>query len=400
MLKLLKMFPFAWLGTVIGIGLMFVIESGWPAALVLLVCSGIWLLAIRGLSTAARPTADDRTHTSTIDIAPLYNEIRVIIEGETAKVQDELLQIGTLVNDAIENLTSSFNGLNDMSRSQEELVSGLVTNMTKTIENDDGGSEQSLMINGFADETNKALHAFIEHILSTSRDSMNLVHSIEDIAKDMVKVEGMLDDVKAIADQTNLLALNAAIEAARAGESGRGFAVVADEVRKLSQNSNEFSDRIREVMKSSLANISIAKKDIGEMASKDMSVALESKQRISIMVEEARLLNEFLHNNLGEVSNMSSGINNSVATAIRSLQFEDMVRQLSEHSNNMLDALNHFLNDASNELLQLQSSDAMNTDDSIEHYRGRIHALQEIHLTPLHKAVSQASMDEGEIDLF
>lgn len=398
MLKSIKKFSIAISASIIATALMFVVKADWIQASLLLACTAIWWFS----ASHTRLSVEKKLEQSTAqaNMAPLYIQLEGIIQEESNTIKNELGQITTLVNDAIENLTTSFNGLNDLSRSQEDLVSSLVNNMTATVENEDGSEESTLMINGFADETNKALHYFIEHILSTSRDSMNLVHTIDDIAKAMAQVEGMLDDIKGIANQTNLLALNAAIEAARAGESGRGFAVVADEVRKLSQNSNEFSDRIRDVMQSSLGSIEVAKDAIGKMASKDMNVALESKSRVSEMIDEAKSLNEFLHNNLGEVSNISAGINDSVAVAVRSLQFEDMVRQLSEHSEKTLSTMNNFVHEATHELTLIAEDPDINNKDIIEQGQYRIQSLHDKHFTDLHKAVSQASMEEGEIDLF
>ena len=60
---------------------------------------------------------------------------------------------------------------------------------------------------------------------------------IENMSKQSVQIEEIIQTIESIADQTNLLALNAAIEAARAGDYGRGFAVVADEVRSLAERS-------------------------------------------------------------------------------------------------------------------------------------------------------------------
>lgn len=62
------------------------------------------------------------------------------------------------------------------------------------------------------------------------------------------KINSVVISIKNITEQTNLLALNASIEAARAGEAGKGFAVVAGEINKLSNQSQEATVSISEIL--------------------------------------------------------------------------------------------------------------------------------------------------------
>lgn len=74
----------------------------------------------------------------------------------------------------------------------------------------------------------------------------NLETAIVD-AKEVEKINVLLQSILGITSQTNLLALNASIEAARAGEAGRGFGVVATEIKNLAESSASLVVNIKEV---------------------------------------------------------------------------------------------------------------------------------------------------------
>ena len=326
----------------------------------------------------------------------LVEECVDVFNAEVITLDEDLHRSRTLIHEAVGELQTSFNGLAIQANEQLSMIMKLIE---KTTDSDDEEKDRSKMSFGeFASETNTLLDFFVEQIIHTSKDSMEIMHGIDDVASQMVEVENLLDDINGIANKTNLLALNAAIEAARAGEAGRGFAVVADEVRNLSLRSNEFSEKIRFLMGGAMKNILSAQATIEHMASKDMMFAIESKQKVDATFKEMDRLNAFVSDTLEQVSNTTGAIGEGVNTAVRALQFEDIVRQLMEHVEARLGCYTCLMDKMKNTIVNPGTEAEMLI--AAEEIRDELKMLSQVQSNKDAKTVTQDSMGAGEVDLF
>lgn len=109
-----------------------------------------------------------------------------------------------------------------------------------------------------------------ENALDENRNNVKVMNEQVDAVSDIITQSGAvframeerMNEVAKIAKQINdisfkltILSLNASVEAARAGESGAGFQVLASEMRELSENSNDFSNQVAEVVAELLGSV-------------------------------------------------------------------------------------------------------------------------------------------------
>lgn len=325
----------------------------------------------------------------------MMSDIDAVIDQEVQIVRGELVQVKDLIAEAVETLNHSFTNLNEASQREGELVLGLMANM--------GGTNGGMTIEKFIQETRDIMNYLIELIMSVSRRSRETVHKIDDMVSQINAIFTLLEDVKTIADQTNLLALNAAIEAARAGESGRGFAVVADEVRKLSLNSNKLNEQIRKKAEQARLTVDEVKSIVGDSANRDMREAEDSKNRSDRMMEGLNEMNSSISERLEDVSGIINDIEYNVSNAIRSLQFEDITRQLVDQVQHHLDNLSSMANTNNLATIDMMKTPVTSSQDYAERMdvlRHKIHEERDRIESTRMTRVKSSSLDAGEVDFF
>lgn len=94
---------------------------------------------------------------------------------------------------------------------------------------------------------NELLNAIIQvKVIEDSNDKISRI--IEVLNQQTAQIGQAVQIIMHISKQTDMLALNAGIEAARAGEHGRSFSVVAGEVRKLAEQTRKSADQISDLI--------------------------------------------------------------------------------------------------------------------------------------------------------
>ncbi len=331
------------------------------------------------------------------EMRQLLEEMNLLIHDEVASIRSDLEKSRSLVRDAVVQLSDSFNGLNNETQAQEGMVRVLIEHASGM---SGDGENKSLNIKDFIGEAGSVLQYLIDILVETGKQSVKTVYKIDDIVQEMDGIFSLLSDVKMIADQTNLLALNAAIEAARAGEAGRGFAVVASEVRKLSQHSTRFNDQIWLQAQKMKSTIGDARNIVGEMAERDMNMAISAKGRVNDMLHEIGEMDLVVSQKLGDIGGVAKKINEDVNVAVRALQFEDIAGQLMGYIMARLDNVERFIGDAEKRTLATKAETAMEYILFMRGMRSEISNMRKEWDKKLHNPVAQNSMNSGDIELF
>jgi methyl-accepting chemotaxis protein len=339
----------------------------------------------REIQNAAAQSAAQ--HKRFVDHDRKLHELRAALANELSGLQHEISRVRTLFKDAIRQLTTSFDAMNQQSRAQETVVSRILSRTGSTAEGD------ATDVRHFAQLAGHLMEGLVDTLAEVSNQSIVSVQQIDAMVQHLDAIFELLGDVRTIADQTNLLALNAAIEAARAGEAGRGFAVVAEEVRNLSERSNNFNEQIRKLVSNSKEAVAKVRETVGGMASRHADRSHQAKDEVGRLLGKIDDMNRMLGESVREVSVSGDQISRAVAEAVRCLQFEDIATQSLGSAEKHVGRLAAIHQDAG-ALPLVRGEDAVYAPAKPAGLIAQ--DWREAH----HKPVSQESMEPGAVELF
>ena len=307
------------------------------------------------------------------NLRELVREFEGAMSSATSQIKADLERARTMVRDATARLNRSFDALHAAAAAQREALQQVAT----AFYDQNGGRS-------FASTTEQLMRQFVDEIVRVSRDSVRIIDQLADLSAQVGSIVGCADAIDGLARETRFIAFNARIETHRAGEAGRTFKVVADEVKRLANASSTLSNQIRQSVSECNQQLATLNKTSTGLASHDLSRALDSHKGLSGAIGKLDSVNT-------ELDAMLQTVANSVAEAVRALQFEDMVAQILSATMQRVEKMG----DASIRALQIMER-GKNGD--------RIAPLSEVvaQVRSLSDriAVQQSTVDQGTIELF
>lgn len=313
-------------------------------------------------------------------------------------VRSQVSRARSILQDAVEKLNLSFEGLANDTDAQRKQVSSLILDMSGELDQsqDQPGEHKQVSLQRFVRQTGELLSNFADLVAHFSKQSVGIAYKIDDMVDQMKAIFRLVEQVDAIAEDTNILAINAALEAVRAGERGKGFGVVASEVRTLSRKTKSLNDAIVEGMKDAETSMMSVREAVVEMASHDMSMALEAKCDLDEMVTKLDRIQGDIETTLADIETFTRRVVENTSVVIRGLQFEDLVTQVLQNIDERMERLESTLGEVS----RAADEPGASAEERLKQVREALENYEELCRGARAPAVEQTSMDEGEVTFF
>ena len=233
--------------------------------------------------------------------AQATSQITTTVQQVAKGIQDQAQQISQTAS-SVEQMARAIDGVAKGAQEQGQAVSkatDLTNRMGNAIEQVSGNANAVTQDSARASEAARNGGRTVKETLQgmqSIKDKVNLsAQKVQEMGRRSDEIGAIVETIEDIASQTNLLALNAAIEAARAGEHGKGFAVVADEVRKLAERAASSTKEISKLVTGIQSTVAEAVKAMDE-GSKEVELGVglanQAGEALNAILEAAEAVNQ------------------------------------------------------------------------------------------------------------
>jgi len=263
----------------------------------------------------------------------IVSKIKIVVnqhKNSTNKIEKATLNTISDFEKLLASLDKNIEDTNKIVGNIKRKLSGIIAR--STIES----SEDNQKINIIKDKYQEMLNQIMDQLSITIERKSEDIAKLDNIKKRVESTAYLSKGILDITDRTKMLAINARIQAAKASNS-KTFGIIANEVATLAKNIDEIAQKIETELQSTTDFITNSINSLQEAMNIESSFINSTiallKEIILSIIDSFVDLSKTMDSTIGESSNFKNKVQEII---IVNLQFEDIFKQMSQHTIDIL----------------------------------------------------------------